>query len=90
MTGESTDEDAATRDALRLPDPAAPSTRSDESDWGATESKKPDLIIPILAIGSFAAFAAIIGSEYLTRGICPPFLDTCINLLGNDDGGWGS
>jgi hypothetical protein len=83
------EEDAAQREALRLPDPAAPATKKDPSDWEASAGEEQrDLIIPVLAIGSFALFALIIGSEYLTRGFCPPFLDTCINLFGSDDGGW--
>ena len=85
-------DDEATRQALRLPDPDKPASKTDPDDWEvAPTTAKPDLFIPLLAVGSFAAFAAIIGSEYLTRGICPPFLDTCINFLGGDDtGGWGS
>ena len=82
------DDEAAQRDALRMPDPDAPPSRADEN---YSQKGQTDIFIPLLAIGSFAAFALIIGSEYLTRGICPPFLDTCINLLGGaDDQGWGS
>ena len=85
-------DDAARRDALRLPDADAPVTRSDENDWDSAPAggNQPDLLIPVIAVGSFAAFALIIANEYLTRGFCPPFLDTCINLLGGTDGGWGS
>lgn len=80
--------DEEVREALRLPEPGAPELR-DEEPPTPTTSNQPDLLIPFLSIGSFAGFGLLIANEYLTRGFCPPFLNTCFSL-NNDAGGWGS
>ena len=85
---EVTDEDSdrLRRDALRLP-ANVPDDNSDDYPSSLSPSE-PDRFVPILAVGSFAGFLAIIANEYLTRGFCPPFLNTCLNV--QQQGGWGS
>ena len=84
---ESEVDEARQREALRLPDPLR-DTGTDTAWEGSSSRSEPDLFIPILTVGSFAGFALIILNEYVTRGFCPPFLSTCINL--QDSGGWGA
>ena len=80
-------DDDGVREALRRPNPGAPKLRDDEPP--TPPSSERDLLIPVLSVGSFACFGLLIANEYLTRGVCPPFLNTCFSLS-DDAGGWGS
>ena len=90
MSGEDDPSDAAARkQALRLPDPMPPDAdAADDWESPSSRSSEPDLFIPILTVGSIAGFSLIVLNEYVTRGFCPPFLSTCINL--QESGGWGT
>lgn len=84
MQAEPDDDDIRT--ALRMPDTADAALRDEVEEPTPSRSSEPDLLIPIVSIGSFAGFGAIIANEYLTRGFCPPFLNTCLSVA--EDNGW--
>jgi hypothetical protein len=79
-------DDDGVREALRMPNPGAPKLRDEPP---TPPSSERDLLIPVISVGSFACFGLLIANEYLTRGVCPPFLNTCFSLS-DDAGGWGS
>lgn len=79
-------DDDGVRESLRMPNPGAPKLRDEPP---TPPSSERDLLIPVISVGSFACFGLLIANEYLTRGVCPPFLNTCFSLS-DDAGGWGS
>ena len=61
-------DESTIRDALRLPEQReGPTPATDADDWASSETKHPDMFIPILSVGSFAGFGAIIANEYVER-----------------------